>query len=157
MGEGAAIFLLKRLADAERDGDKIYAVLRGIGGVQRRQGQRHYGSQSDWPEAGHRTRLAERRIVSRSRHPDRRTRHLDPRGRSGRNAEHDGRVQQLPSPSRFVALGSVKSNIGHLKGAAGAAGLLKAVLALHEKVLPPSVNGEQPQSRYRFCARAVLS
>ena len=32
MGEGAAIFLLKRLADAERDGDKIYAVLRGIGG-----------------------------------------------------------------------------------------------------------------------------
>ena len=32
MGEGAAIFLLKRLADAERDGDKIYAVLRGMGG-----------------------------------------------------------------------------------------------------------------------------
>ena len=33
MGEGAAIFVLKRLADAERDGDKIYAVLRGIGGA----------------------------------------------------------------------------------------------------------------------------
>src|SRR6266487_767310 len=32
MGEGAAIFVMKRLADAERDGDKIYAVLRGIGG-----------------------------------------------------------------------------------------------------------------------------
>ena len=32
MGEGAAVFLMKRLADAERDGDKIYAVLRGIGG-----------------------------------------------------------------------------------------------------------------------------
>jgi acyl transferase domain-containing protein len=48
-----------------------------------------------------------------------------------------------------VALGSVKSNIGHLKGAAGAAGMLKAALALHDKVLPPSVHAERPESRYR--------
>src|SRR5208282_3255956 len=47
---------------------------------------------------------------------------------------------QLPSHS--VALGSVKSNFGHLKGAAGAAGLLKASLALRDKVLPPSVHCE---------------
>ena len=39
-----------------------------------------------------------------------------------------------------ILLGSVKSNIGHLKGAAGAAGLLKTVLALHHKVVPPSLN-----------------
>ena len=50
MGEGAAIFLLKRLADAERDGDKIYAVLRGIGGVERRQGKGHHRAQPDRPE-----------------------------------------------------------------------------------------------------------
>ena len=50
MGEGAAIFLLKRLADAERDGDKIYAVLRGIGGVERRQGEGHHRAQPDRPE-----------------------------------------------------------------------------------------------------------
>ena len=43
-------------------------------------------------------------------------------------------------PAGSVALGSVKSNIGHLKGAAGAAGLLKTTLALRDKVLPPSVN-----------------
>ncbi len=43
-----------------------------------------------------------------------------------------------------VALGSVKSNIGHLKSAAGGAGLLKAALALHHKVLPPSLNFERP-------------
>ncbi|MDQ5832854.1 MAG: acyltransferase domain-containing protein, partial [Actinomycetota bacterium] len=43
-----------------------------------------------------------------------------------------------------VALGSVKSNIGHLKGAAGAAGILKTTLALHEKVLPPSLNFDRP-------------
>jgi len=47
---------------------------------------------------------------------------------------------QLPAHS--VALGSVKSNFGHLKGAAGAAGLLKATLALRDKVLPPSVHCE---------------
>ena len=47
-------------------------------------------------------------------------------------------------PSGSVALGSVKSNIGHLKGAAGAAGLLKVILALHNKVLPPSVNFKRP-------------
>ena len=45
-------------------------------------------------------------------------------------------------PAHSVALGSVKSNVGHLKGAAGAAGLLKATLALQDKVLPPSVHCE---------------
>ena len=47
-------------------------------------------------------------------------------------------------PAHSVALGSVKSNIGHLKGAAGAAGMLKATLALRDKVLPPSVNCDAP-------------
>ena len=44
----------------------------------------------------------------------------------------------------------MKSNIGHLKGAAGAAGLLKAVLALHHKVLPPSLNFERPNPNIDF-------
>ncbi|HEY3357012.1 MAG TPA: acyltransferase domain-containing protein, partial [Polyangia bacterium] len=43
-----------------------------------------------------------------------------------------------------VALGSIKSQIGHLKSAAGAAGLLKTVLALHHKVLPPTINVREP-------------
>ena len=43
-------------------------------------------------------------------------------------------------PPASVALGSVKSNIGHLKGAAGAAGMLKTIIALRDKVLPPSLN-----------------
>ena len=50
MGEGAAIFLLKRLADAERDRDKIYAVLRGIGGSSDGKGKGHYRAQSDRAE-----------------------------------------------------------------------------------------------------------
>ena len=49
-----------------------------------------------------------------------------------------------------VALGSVKSNFGHLKGAAGAAGLLKTVLALRDKVLPPSLHCEHPNPDIDF-------
>ena len=55
---------------------------------------------------------------------------------------------QLPQGS--IALGSVKSNFGHLKGAAGAAGMLKAALALHHKVLPPSLHCEHPSPDIDF-------
>ncbi|MGZ8650507.1 MAG: acyltransferase domain-containing protein, partial [Solirubrobacteraceae bacterium] len=47
-------------------------------------------------------------------------------------------------PRGSVKLGSVKSNIGHLKGAAGAAGVLKTALALHHKVMPPSLHFDRP-------------
>ena len=50
----------------------------------------------------------------------------------------------------------MKSNIGHLKGAAGAAGLLKAVLALHDKVLPPSLNFDAPEPEHRLRRTALL-
>jgi acyl transferase domain-containing protein len=53
-------------------------------------------------------------------------------------------------PMHSIALGSVKSNIGHLKGAAGAAGVLKTALALRDKVLPPSVNCEHPSPDIDF-------
>ncbi len=53
-------------------------------------------------------------------------------------------------PAGSVALGSVKSNIGHLKGAAGAAGLLKTTLALRDKVLPPSLNFKHPNPAIDF-------
>ena len=59
-------------------------------------------------------------------------------------------LEQFASPAGSVALGSVKSNIGHLKGAAGAAGLLKATLALRDKVLPPSLNCEHPNPAIDF-------
>ena len=49
-----------------------------------------------------------------------------------------------------MALGSVKSNIGHLKGAAGAAGILKTALALRDKVLPPSLHCDHPSPDIDF-------
>src|SRR5664279_604605 len=150
MGEGAAIFLLKRLADAERDGDKIYAVLRGIGGASDGRGKgitapnpigQKLAIERGWQNAG----LSPATATLMEGH-----------GTStsvGDAVELQSMTEVLSSfhlPSGSVALGSVKSNIGHLKGAAGAAGLLKATLALRDKVLPPSLNFEHPNSAIDF-------
>jgi malonyl CoA-acyl carrier protein transacylase len=56
----------------------------------------------------------------------------------------------LGLPAGSIALGSVKSNIGHLKSAAGAAGMLKATLALYHKILPPSANFTRPNPQIDF-------
>ena len=53
-------------------------------------------------------------------------------------------------PVGSIALGSVKSNIGHLKAAAGAAALLKTLYALHDRILPPSINFERPNPQIDF-------
>jgi acyl transferase domain-containing protein len=144
MGEGGAIFLLKRLADAERDADKIYAVLRGMGGSSDGKGKgitapnpigQKLAIQRAWQSAG----LSPATVT-----------YIEGHGTStrvGDVVEVQSMVEvfsgfQLPSHS--VALGSVKSNFGHLKGAAGAAGLLKTALAIRDKVLPPSVHCEHP-------------
>jgi acyl transferase domain-containing protein/NAD(P)-dependent dehydrogenase (short-subunit alcohol dehydrogenase family) len=150
MGEGAAIFLLKRLADAEHDGDKIYAVLRGIGGASDGKGKgitapnpigQKLAIERGWQNAGLSPTagtLMEGHGTSTS---------------VGDAIELQSMTEVLSSfhlPDGSVALGSVKSNIGHLKGAAGAAGLLKATLALRDKVLPPSVNFAHPNPAIDF-------
>ncbi|HNP84591.1 MAG TPA: beta-ketoacyl synthase N-terminal-like domain-containing protein, partial [Kouleothrix sp.] len=142
MGEGAAVFLLKRLADAERDGDKIYAVIRGIGASSDGKGKgitapnpvgQVLAIGRAWQNAG-----------------------LDPATATLVEAHGTstkvGDVVEVESLSKVfgsaergrIALGSAKSNIGHLKAGAGAAGLLKTVMALHDKVLPPTLNSETP-------------
>ena len=150
MGEGAAIFLLKRLADAERDGDKIYAVLRGMGGSSDGKGKgitapnpigQKLAIERAWQNAG----LSPATATLIEGHGT--------STRVGDVVEVQSMIDVLSSfhlPPRSVALGSVKSNIGHLKGAAGAAGMLKAVLALRDKVLPPSVHCEHPNPDIDF-------
>ena len=69
MGEGAALFVLKRLSDAERDGDRIYAVLLGRGRLKRRPRQGHHGAQPGRTAAGGGARLARRRSRPGARPP----------------------------------------------------------------------------------------
>ncbi len=150
MGEGAAIFLLKRLADAERDGDKIYAVLRGMGGASDGKGK---GITAPNP-AGQKFAI-ERAWQNADLSPATATL-FEGHGTStrvGDVVEVQSLVDSLSNfhlPNASVALGSVKSNIGHLKGAAGAAGLLKLALALRDKVLPPSVHCDHPNPDIDF-------
>jgi acyl transferase domain-containing protein/NAD(P)-dependent dehydrogenase (short-subunit alcohol dehydrogenase family) len=150
MGEGAAVFLLKRLADAERDGDKIYAVLRGIGGASDGKGK---GITAPNP-VGQKLCL-ERAWTNAGLSPATVTL-IEGHGTStsvGDVVEAQSMVDVLGSfhlPTGSVALGSVKSNFGHLKGAAGAAGLLKTTLALRDKILPPSLHCEHPNPNIDF-------
>ncbi|MGB9799729.1 MAG: SDR family NAD(P)-dependent oxidoreductase [Thermanaerothrix sp.] len=150
MGEGAAVFLLKRLADAERDGDKIYAVIRGVGASSDGRGK---GITAPNPTG--QQRAIERAWKNAGLSPATATL-IEAHGTSTRvgdvvevnslNAVFD----PFDLPIASIALGSVKSNIGHLKSAAGAAALLKVAFALYEKVLPPSINFTRPNPNIDF-------
>ena len=150
MGEGGAIFLMKRLADAERDGDKIYAVMRGIGGSSDGKGKgitapnpigQKISIERAWQNAGLSPATATL---------------IEGHGTStsvGDVVEVQSMVDVLKQHGvngHRIALGSVKSNIGHLKSGAGAAGILKTALALHHKKLPPSVHCEHPNPNIDF-------
>jgi len=150
MGEGAAVFLLKRLEDAEKAGDKIYAVLRGVGSSSDGKGKgitapnptgQQLAIQRAWLNAGvnpSSVGLIEGHGTS-TRVGDRvETQSLANVFGAGGLAKHS------------VGLGSVKSNIGHLKSAAGAAGLLKVFYALDKKILPPSANFNEPNPEIHF-------
>jgi acyl transferase domain-containing protein/acyl carrier protein/NAD(P)-dependent dehydrogenase (short-subunit alcohol dehydrogenase family) len=150
MGEGAVAFLMKRLSDAERDGDRIYAVIRGLGGSSDGRGK---GITAPNPIG---QKLSVRRAWNNAGVTPCAGDLMEGHGTStvvGDVVE----VQSLSEvfaeyglPPGSVALGSVKSNIGHLKGAAGAAGILKAMFALHDKVLPPSANFQKPNPDIDF-------
>jgi acyl transferase domain-containing protein/NAD(P)-dependent dehydrogenase (short-subunit alcohol dehydrogenase family)/acyl carrier protein len=142
MGEGAVTFIMKRLADAERDGDRIYAVIRGIGASSDGRGK---GITAPNPAGQN---LCIRRAWQNAGVAPSPGDLFEGHGTStpvGDIAEFESLSEcfkELPVGS--IALGSVKSNIGHLKGAAGAAGILKALFALYNKELPPSLNFHKP-------------
>ncbi|MCB9143590.1 MAG: SDR family NAD(P)-dependent oxidoreductase [Anaerolineales bacterium] len=148
MGEGSAAFLLKRLADAERDGDKIYAVIRGVGGSSDGKGK---GITAPNPIG---QILATRRAWENARIDPATATMVEAHGTStkvGDVVEVESLAKVFSgAPLGSIAIGSAKSNIGHLKAGAGAAGLLKAVYAVHDKVLPPTLHAEKPNSNIDF-------
>ncbi|MDF2825438.1 MAG: polyketide synthase, partial [Mycobacterium sp.] len=137
-GEGAAVVVLKRLADAQREGDRVLAVVRG-GAVA--QDGRTVGIMSPNGEA-----QAElfRRACAVS--------HVSPADVDFIEAHGTGTPTGDPveiaalaavygaahSAENPCAVGSVKPNTGHLEGGAGVVGLIKATLALHHEVIPPT-------------------
>ena len=153
MGEGAGLFVLKRLADAERDGDRVYAVMLGVGGAQRRQGQGHHRAEPRRPAARRRARLG----ATPGCRPGGATlveapRHVDARRRRRRGRQPRPRSSRAPARRRARSRsGSVKSNIGHLKARGRAPpACSRRCCSLHDKVLPPSLQLRAPQPQRRL-------
>ncbi len=144
-GEGGGMLVLKRLADAERDGDRIYAVLRGAGVasdgrgaglmVPRIEGQL-LALERAWSEARHAPEEVGLIEAHGTATPVGDAAELETLARFFGKAESDG-------PPRAV-IGSVKSMIGHAMPAAGAASLIKTALAVYHGVLPPTLHCDEP-------------
>ncbi|WP_203707313.1 type I polyketide synthase, partial [Asanoa iriomotensis] len=145
LGEGLAMLALKRLDAAERAGDRIYAVIRGVGTSSDGRGGAIYAPMPKGQE-----RALRRAYDAAGYGPDT-VELVEAHGtatRAGDAAEFEALRQVFGATGRpdsgWCALGSVKSQIGHTKAAAGAAGLIKAVLALHQRVLPPTIKVREP-------------
>jgi acyl transferase domain-containing protein len=144
LGEGVGMVVLKRLADAERDGDTVYAVLKGVGSASDGRGKAIYA-----PDADGQRRALDAAYLAAGVAPTS-VELVEGHGtgtRVGDAIEVTGLRKvygEAPEGGAWCALGSVKSQIGHTKAAAGAAGLIKAALALHHKVLPPTIKVQQP-------------
>ncbi len=148
LGEGSAVLVVKRLEDAKKDGDTVYGVIKGIGGssdgkglgltAPRKRGQllaleRAYGQAGINPSkvglmeahgtgtvVGDRTELASMTEL----------------------------LQASGAATGRTILGSVKTQIGHTKCAAGMAGIIKSVLAVHHGIQPPTLHLDQPNAYY---------
>jgi len=142
LGEGLGIMVIKRLADAERDGDRIYAVIRGVGSSSDGKGEAIYtpsasGQRKAIKDAYQRAGVSPDSIGLVEAHGT---------GTKVGDAVEVSALRDIygTADKPWCALGSVKSQIGHTKAAAGAAGMIKAALALHHKVIPPTIKVQQP-------------
>jgi acyl transferase domain-containing protein/phosphopantetheinyl transferase len=144
LGEGIGMVVLKRLDDALRDGDRVYAVVRGVGVSSDGRGVGVMAPRVEGEE------LALRRAYEDARVSPKSVGLLEAHGTGtpvGDGVEIEaltrvfgGRDGELPR----CALGTVKSMISHTIPAAGVAGLIKVALALHHRVLPPTLNCDEP-------------
>ncbi|OLC56437.1 MAG: hypothetical protein AUH92_00280 [Acidobacteria bacterium 13_1_40CM_4_69_4] len=150
ISEGLAILVLKRLADAERDGDRIYAVIKSIAASS---DGRDKGLTAPRPEG---QALALERAYAKAGFSPASVGLIEAHG-TGTVAGDQAEVTTLKrvfeaagAPRQSCAIGSVKSMIGHTKCAAGVAGMTKVALALYHKVLPPTLHVEKPNARARL-------
>ncbi|WP_043678521.1 type I polyketide synthase [Streptomyces xylophagus] len=147
IGEGTGVVVLKRLADAERDGDRIYAVIRGTGVSSDGRaaslvnpdstGQTHAVRQA-WQAAGLDPALPES-IGLLEAHGT-----ATPAGDAAELATLAEVFGDTGTSHGRAVIGSVKSMIGHTMPAAGVAGLVKAALAVHHGMLLPTLHCDDP-------------
>ena len=148
LGEGVAMMVLKRLDDAQRDGDKIYAVIKGVGGSS---DGKSLGLTA--PRKAGQERALERAYAQAG---------ISPAAAGLVEAHGTGTVVgdkteltaltgiflQSGAITGQTTLGSVKSQIGHTKCAAGLAGLIKAALSVYHGVKPATLHLHAPNAFY---------
>ncbi|MER7795691.1 beta-ketoacyl synthase N-terminal-like domain-containing protein, partial [Streptomyces sp. NPDC097640] len=148
LGEGVACVVLKRLADAERDGDRVYGVIKGVGSSS---DGRSLGLTAPRPEG---QRAALERAYRNARISPADVGLLEAHGTGtvvGDRTELAILTEVFTAAGAVAggcALGSVKSQIGHTKCAAGLAGLVKTMLALYTGVKPPTSQLRRPNASW---------
>jgi len=141
LGEGAGVVVLKRMKDALRDGDRIHAVIKGIGASSDGKGKAIAA-----PNPAGQALALERCYDSMRRPVDfADIDYIEAHGTStiaGDQAEIET-LKKVYQSDKPIGISSVKSQIGHLLGGAGYAGMIKAILAIHHQTLPPNGRFEE--------------
>jgi 3-oxoacyl-(acyl-carrier-protein) synthase/acyl carrier protein/NAD(P)-dependent dehydrogenase (short-subunit alcohol dehydrogenase family) len=147
LGEGLGALVLKRLPEALEDNDRIYAIIRSVGGSSDGRGTSIFA-----PSADGQLRAMKEAYAAAGFSPH--SVELVEGHGTGTKAGDAAEIKALTELFNDAdnkddihihrALGSIKSQIGHAKAAAGAAGLIKAILSLYHKVLPPTIKATTP-------------
>ncbi|WP_239739800.1 MULTISPECIES: polyketide synthase [Luteibacter] len=155
--DGAAVVLLKRLSDAVRDGDPIYATIRGAAVNNDGAVKASFTAPNAAGQAAVITMaLNDAGVAARD------ISYIEAHGTAtplGDPIEIEGLTEafrQTTNDTGFCAIGSLKSNVGHLVMAAGAAGVIKTALALSERRLPPSLHFTAPNPRLNLAASPFI-
>ncbi|MGS0629702.1 MULTISPECIES: type I polyketide synthase [Photorhabdus] len=144
LGDGVGMLVLKRLKDAELDGDKIYAVIKSIEASSDGKAKSIFA-----PRYEGQVKALKRAYASAGLTPAD-IQLIEAHGTgtaTGDNTELKSLrmvFDEYNIAAKSVAIGSIKSQIGHTRSAAGAASMIKTTLALYHKVLPPTINVSQP-------------
>ncbi|GAA5076124.1 polyketide synthase [Lysobacter panacisoli] len=152
-GDGAAVVLLKRLSDAIADGNTVYAVIRGAALNNDGANRASFTAPSSEGQAAVIALAHDKAGVD-----PRSIGYVEAHGTAtplGDPIEIEGLTRAFRRGTQdtgFCRIGSLKSNVGHLVTAAGAAGVIKTALALHEKRIPASIHFESPNPSIDFAA-----
>ncbi|MDG2197748.1 MAG: beta-ketoacyl synthase N-terminal-like domain-containing protein [SAR324 cluster bacterium] len=149
IGEGLGLVVLKRLEDAERDGDRIYAKIIGVGSSSDGRFKSIYAPREEGQVLAIQRAQADANVENNSG-----IGLIEAHGtgtKAGDITEFSGlRTAYASEQKNQIALGTVKAQIGHTKAAAGVAGFIKIALSLHHKILPPLNQLETPHPDLRL-------
>ncbi|WP_437836523.1 SDR family NAD(P)-dependent oxidoreductase [Sorangium sp. So ce1153] len=150
VGDGVGVVLLKRLSDAEADGDRIYGVIRASG-----TNQDGKTSGITVPSFLSQSKLVES-VYRRGRIPVEDIQYIEAHGTGTKLGDPievhalSEAFAQFTDKKQFCGIGSIKANIGHTTAASGVLSLIKVCLSMQHGQMPPSINFDKPNPHIDF-------